>query len=102
VHKDVEMQVTKQCKIRFVIHENCIDEVQVDVVPLEICGVLLRNPYMYYRKAIFSREENKYCPIKYGKSYIIHAHKGENKIPMEIANQDKRLVNVSKKFVLLL
>jgi hypothetical protein len=96
------MQVTKQCKIRFVIHENFIDEVQVDVVPLEICGVVLSSPYMYYRKAIFSREENKYCPIKYGKSYIIHAHKGENKIPMEIANQDKRLVNVSKKFVLLL
>jgi len=41
---DVEMQVTKECKIRFAIHENAIDEVRVDVVPLEICRVVLSSP----------------------------------------------------------
>jgi hypothetical protein len=60
VNKDAELRVTKQCKIKFAISANYIDEVEVDVVPLDVCGVVFGSPYMYMRDAIFMRRENQY------------------------------------------
>ena len=33
----------------------CIDEVEVDVVPLDVCGVVFRIPYMYMRDVVFMK-----------------------------------------------
>ena len=52
-----------------------MDEVDLDVVPLDICGIVLGSPYLYDRKAIFYREQNKYHLFKYGVEYIVRAHK---------------------------
>lgn len=46
VQKDVELKVTKQCKTRFAIGANFIDEVDLDVVPLNVFGVVLGSSYM--------------------------------------------------------
>jgi hypothetical protein len=64
---DNNLQVTKQCKIKFAITSNYVDEVELDIVPLDICGIVLGSPYLYDRKTIFYREENKYCFKKDGK-----------------------------------
>ena len=40
VHKDAEMKVTKHCKIRFTISADFIDKVDLDVAPLDVCGVI--------------------------------------------------------------
>jgi hypothetical protein len=37
-----------------------IDEVELDVVPLDICGIVLGSPYIFDRKEIFYCEDNKY------------------------------------------
>lgn len=50
VCNDAQLQVTKQCKLRFDITANFIDEVEVDVVPLDICEIVLWSPYLYDRK----------------------------------------------------
>lgn len=42
-----QLQVTKQCKLKFTITANFVDEVEVDVVPLDICGLVLGSPYLY-------------------------------------------------------
>ena len=52
VNKDVEIKVTKHCKINFAISQNFIDEVELDVVPLDVC-VVFGSPYIYMRDAIF-------------------------------------------------
>lgn len=44
VCNDAQLQVTKQCKIRFAITANFVDEVEADVVPLDICGLVLGSP----------------------------------------------------------
>jgi uncharacterized protein (UPF0128 family) len=44
---------------------------------------------------------NQYHLIKDGKSYIINAHKGKSKISLVSANQAKKLISSSKKYVLL-
>jgi hypothetical protein len=48
----------KYCKINFAISENFIDEVELCVVPLDMCGVDFGSPYMYMRDFIFIRRVN--------------------------------------------
>ena len=60
VNKYIELRVTKQCKIKFSTSAYYIDEVEVDVVPLDGCGVVFGSPYMYKMDAIFMRRENTY------------------------------------------
>jgi hypothetical protein len=75
--------------------------VELDVVPLDVCGVVFGSPYMYMRDVIFMWRENQYHLIKDGKSYIINAHKGKSKISLVSANQAKKLISSSKKYVFL-
>jgi hypothetical protein len=58
VNKDVEIKVKKQCKIKFIVSAPFIDEVEVDVVPLDVCGVVFGIHYMYMRDGIFMRRAN--------------------------------------------
>jgi len=69
------------------------NEVIVDVVPLDICGVLFRNTYL--------RRENKYMFIKYGIHFNICSHKKNKKISLVTTSQLKCLINLGKKFVLM-
>jgi hypothetical protein len=46
-----KLNVTKQCRVRFSIASKLIDEVDLDVVSLDICGIVLGSPYLYDRKA---------------------------------------------------
>jgi hypothetical protein len=50
-----------------------IDEVDLDVVPIDICGIVLGSPYLYDRKEVFFHHENKY-----------HLTKGEWNILLEL------------------
>jgi hypothetical protein len=45
-----KLNVTKKCRVRFAIASELIDEVDLDVVSLDICGIVLGNPYLYDRK----------------------------------------------------
>ena len=64
VCKDKLLQVTKQCDLKFAIKSKFIDEVKFDVVPLNICGIVLGSPYLYDRKEIFYRKHNQYKLFK--------------------------------------
>lgn len=71
----------------------------LDVVPLDICGIVLGSPYLYYRKDIFYHEENKYHPFKDKVEYIVKEHKLKDNIYLISVGQMKRLVNISKCFI---
>jgi hypothetical protein len=47
----------------------------LDVVPLDVCGVVFGSPYMYMRDVIFMWRANQYHLIKDGKSFIINAQR---------------------------
>jgi hypothetical protein len=55
-----KLHITKQCTLNFAISSKFMDEVTCDVVPLNECGMVLGNPYLYDHKAIFYREHNQY------------------------------------------
>jgi hypothetical protein len=69
---------------------------------LDICGIVLGSPYLYDRKEIFHRHENKYHLFKNGVEYIVRAHTKKMNLSLVNAGQMKRLVNASKNFVLLM
>jgi hypothetical protein len=74
VCEQAKLNVTKQCRIRFVIASKLIDEVDLDVVPIDICGIVLGSTYLYDRKEVFFRHEKKYHLTKGGVEYIVRAH----------------------------
>ena len=52
IHDKAKLNVTKQCKVKFVIASKLVDEVELDVIPLDTCGMVLGSPYLYDRKEI--------------------------------------------------
>ena len=70
-----KLNVTKQCRVRFAIASMFIDEADLDVVPLDICGIVLGSSYLYDRKEVFFLHEKKYHLTKGGVEYIVRAHK---------------------------
>ena len=97
-----QLQVTQQCNLKFAITSKFIDEVVLDAIPLDICGIVLGSPNLYDRKAIFFREENKYNLKKDGVEYIGISHKVKANLSLVNVGQMKRLINSSKSFVLLM
>jgi hypothetical protein len=79
VNKDEKFKVTNQCNIKFVARVDFIDEVVLEVVPLNLCGVVFGSPYMYRTYVTFMWRYNQYHLIKDGKSFIINIHKGFHK-----------------------
>ena len=86
----------------FVITSGFVDEVDLDVVPLDIYGIVLGSPYLYDRKDMFYKEDNIYQLTKDGIEYIVHAHRMKTNISLVFANQMKRLINASKNFALMI
>jgi hypothetical protein len=96
-----KLNVTKQCRVRFSIASKLIDEVDLDVVSLDICGIVLGSPYLYDRKTVFFRHENKYHLTKGGVEYIVRAHNMRVNTTLVSAGQMKRLINTNKRYVLM-
>ena len=106
---NAQLQVTRKCKLKFSITANFTDEVDVDVVLLNICGIVLgslylydRKNYLYDRKTIFHRHENKYNLFKDEVEYIVRAHSKKTNLSLVNPGKMKRLVNSSNNFVLLM
>ncbi|GKC40543.1 hypothetical protein Tco_1052927, partial [Tanacetum coccineum] len=72
IKKDVDTQVNRQCKFRFAITNQFIDEVTCEVVPLDICQVIFGSPYLWERDAVYFRRAQKYELEKDGKKYIVN------------------------------
>ena len=84
------------------INSNFLDEVELDVVPLEISGIVLGSPYLYDGKALFHCHENKYHLSKDDIEYIIRAHKKTTSLSLVHASEMKRIVNASQNLTLLM
>ena len=96
-----QLQVTRQCKLKFSFGSAFVDEVELDIIPLDICGIVLGSPYLYDRKVIFYRAENKYLLVKDGIEYFVRAHKLKNNYTLINTAQMKRIVNSCKQFLLM-
>jgi hypothetical protein len=96
-----KLNVTKQCRVIFDIASKLIDEVDLDVVSLHICGIVLGSPYLYDRKVVFFIHENKYHLTKGGVEYIVRSHSMRVNTTLVSVGQIKRLINTNKRYVLM-
>jgi len=96
-----QLQVTRQCKLKFSFGSSFVDEVELDIIPLDICGIVLRSPCLYGRKAIFYRAKNKHLLVKDGIEYFVRAHKLKNNYTLINSGQMKRMINSCKQFLLM-
>jgi hypothetical protein len=96
-----KLNFTKQCRVIFAIASTLIDEVDLDVVSLDICGIELGSPYLYDRKEVFFRHEKKYYLTKGGVEYIVRAHNMRVNTTLISPGQMKRLININKRYVLM-
>ena len=71
------------------------------MVPLDVCEVVMGSPYMWDRDVIFLRRANQWKLVKEGKTYLINAYKGKEKISLLSANQAKHLINSSQRLMML-
>jgi hypothetical protein len=71
-------------------------------VPLDSFRIVLGSPYLFDRKFVFYREENKYHLLKDGIEYIVISHRIKTNISLVSTGQMKRLVSESKYFVLMI
>jgi hypothetical protein len=101
VYYKEKLNVTKQCRAKFSIASKLIDEVDLDVVPLDMCGIVLGSSYLYDRKAVFFRHANKYHFTKGGVEYIVRAHNMRINTTLVSAGQMKRLITTNKRYVLM-
>lgn len=53
LNKSTQIKATKRCRLMFSITTIYIDEVELDVVPVDICGVALQIRYLYDHDAVF-------------------------------------------------
>jgi hypothetical protein len=76
--------------------------IELDVVPLDICGFFLGSPYVYDRKAIFYMEENKYHLKKDGIEYIVRSHREKTNLSLVTTGKMKSILNSNKNCVLMI
>lgn len=93
---------THECKLKFSITSSYVDEVEIDVVPLDICGIVLGCPNLYDRKAIFFREHNEYHFFKDEIKYIARSHKMKTNLFVVATGLMKMLVNMSNSLSLMM
>lgn len=102
MHNDARLNVTKQCKLKFIIYAKYIDQVMVDVVTLDVCGVILGNTYFWDISSLYHRRMNKYKLIKDRNIFYVNAHNRNKKLPLVTTSQVIQLINTSKLFILLM
>ncbi|XP_031492064.1 uncharacterized protein LOC116258802 [Nymphaea colorata] len=100
--KDVGQRVDRQCKVKFAITSRFIDEVICDVVPLDVCQVVLGSPYLWLRDGHYHRRAQEYELTKDGKQFVITRDNIAPPTDLMTAEQVKRVVNACQRFVLLL
>jgi hypothetical protein len=60
------LKITHKVGVLFTI-DDYVDEVECDVLPLEVCGLLLVRPWQYDRNAIHAERANTYSFMHDGK-----------------------------------
>jgi hypothetical protein len=66
VHSCGMLKITHKVRVPFTV-DDYVDEVECDVLPLEVCGLLLGRPWQYDRNAMHAGRANTYSFIHDGK-----------------------------------
>ena len=78
--KGMKSPLIKRCLIKFSIGKTYKDEVWCDVIPMDVCHLLLGRPWQYDRKGMHDGGKNTYTFWNDGTKVILFPLKDEGKI----------------------
>jgi hypothetical protein len=84
LQKGQQVNVTKQCLVEFKIG-GYKDEILCDVIPIDVCHILLGRPWKYDRNVIHDGRKNTYTPEKNGRTHMLLSIKDKELKP-EVSN----------------
>ena len=76
LQKGHQLLVDEQCEVKFHIVKYK-DKVTCDIMPMDVCHILLGRPWKYDRKAVHDGEKNYYRFVKDGINYTLVPMKEE-------------------------
>lgn len=74
VRENAKLQVSKHCKLKFAITSKFIDEVELDAIKVNICGIVLGSCYLHEIKLSSTRRREITILQKDGIEYMARAH----------------------------
>jgi hypothetical protein len=74
------LKITHKVHVPFTV-DDYVDEVECDVLPLEVCGLLLGRPWQYDHNAIHAGRANTYSFMHDGKQRTLKPMRDEAKPP---------------------
>jgi hypothetical protein len=95
LQKGHQVLVNEQCKVDFQIG-NYKDQVICDVIPMDVCHVLLGRPWQYDRSVMYNGRENTFALEKEGRRHILIPLKDEK---VEEQSSSKVLLVKEKEFL---
>jgi hypothetical protein len=100
LQKGHQVNVTKQCLVEFKIG-GYKDEILCDVIPMDVCHLLLGRPWQYDRNVIHDGRKNTYTLEKNGRTHMLLPIK-DKEVKTEVSNtvllmSGKELLNEVKK-----
>jgi hypothetical protein len=84
LQKGHRVSVTKQCLVQFKIG-NYHDEIQCDVIPMDVCHILLGRPWQYDRNVVHNGRMKTYTLEKDGRSHKLLPIK-DKEVKSEMSN----------------
>jgi hypothetical protein len=100
LQKGHQVNVTKQCLVEFKIG-GYKDEILCDVIPMDVCHLLLGRPWQYDRNVVHDGRKNTYTLEKNGRAHMLLPIK-DKEVKIETSNtvllmSGKELLNEVKK-----
>jgi hypothetical protein len=71
------MRIAQKCKIKFSISVIYVDEVECEVSPLNICGVMLGSPFLWDKDATFYRRKQSIAWSRFARHTSLNQIKRE-------------------------
>jgi hypothetical protein len=84
LQKGHQVTVTKQCLVEFNIG-GYNDKIICDVIPMDVCHLLLGRPWQYDRNVIHDRRMNTYTLEKNGRTHMLLSIKDKD-VKLEVSN----------------
>jgi hypothetical protein len=84
IQKGHQVNVTKQCLVEFKIG-GYNDKILCDVIPMDVCHLLLGRPWQYDMNVIHDRRKNTYTLEKNGRTHMLLPIK-DKEVKPEVSN----------------
>jgi hypothetical protein len=84
LQKGHQVNVTKQCLVEFKIG-GYKDEILCDVIPMDVCHLLLGRPWKYYKNVVHDGRKNTYTLEKNGRTHMLLSIK-DKEVKPEVSN----------------